>query len=98
MKRAAAWLGVTAVLNGCGGSAVIIGRTETGGVVGLDGDREQSMADARRQMSEACGGAYTIVAERTVVSGVYRGRTISELQLRYLCGAQPDQAAPPARP
>jgi hypothetical protein len=62
--------------------------------MGLDGEREQAMADARRQMSEACGGAYTIVAERTIVAGVFRGRTISEVQIRFTCGA----SVPPAQP
>jgi hypothetical protein len=98
MERVAAWISVAAVLvlSGCAGSAVLISRTANGGVVGLDGEREQAMADARREMSEVCGGAYTIVAERTVTAGVFRGRTISEVQIRFACGAQPDRnGAPP---
>jgi hypothetical protein len=77
-------------LSGCGGSAVTIFRTAHGGMLGLEGDRQQAMADARRLMSESCGGAYTIVAERNVVAGVYHRRTVSEVQLRYRCGATPE--------
>jgi hypothetical protein len=73
-------------LPGCGGSAVIIARSAHGGMLGLEGDRTQAMADARRLMSEACSGAYTIVAERNVVAGTYHGRIVSEVQLRYRCG------------
>ncbi len=82
-------LGVLAAagLTACGGSAVLIARTAGGGVIGLDGDREQALADARRQMSEACGGPYTIVAERNAFGGTYHGRTLSEHQIRYVCAA-----------
>jgi hypothetical protein len=94
-KWTAVWLWAAALpLSGCG-SAVLIGRTASGGVLGLEGDREQSLADARRQMSESCGGAYTIVGERDVVAGTYRGRLISEHQIRYLCGVHPDQQVAP---
>jgi hypothetical protein len=82
-------------LPGCGGSAVLIARTKNGGVLGLDGHREQAMADARRQMSEYCGGAYTIVGERNAVAGTFRGRVISEYQIRYLCGSHPEHAITP---
>jgi hypothetical protein len=53
------------------------------------------MGDARRQMSEYCGGAYTLVGERNAVAGTFRGRTISEYQIRYLCGTHPDQQITP---
>ncbi len=76
-------------LTGCGGSAALVARTAGGGVIALDGDHEQAMADARRQMSESCDGAYTIVASRHVIAGVLRGRTIAEDQVRYACGAPP---------
>src|SRR5262245_11950651 len=97
MARTHLLLGVTAALglSGCGGTAVLIGRTAHGGVLGLEGDREQAMADARRQMSEHCGGAYTIVGERNAIAGAYRGRTISEYQIRYLCGTHPDRQITP---
>jgi hypothetical protein len=31
-----------------------------------------------------------------VVTGTYRGRTISEYQLRYLCGSHPERQVAPA--
>jgi hypothetical protein len=85
-----------AALPACGGSAVLIARTAHGGIVGLDGDRDQAMADARRQMSEACGGAYTIVAERNAFAGTYHGRPLTEHQIRYACG--PSSRMPPPGP
>jgi len=78
-------------LSGCGGSAVLIRHTARGGTIGLEGDREQAMAEARRQMSEACGGAYTLAAERYVAAGTYHGRALTELQLQYRCGTEPDR-------
>ncbi len=82
-------------LSGWGGTAVLMGRTAHGGLLGLDGDREQAMADARRQMSELCRGAYTIVGERVASAGTYRGREISEYQIRYLCGNHPERQITP---
>jgi hypothetical protein len=82
-------------LPACGGTAVLVARTKTGGVLGLDGDREAAMGDARRQMSEYCGGAYTIVGERNAVAGTFRGRTIAEYQIRYVCGSHPEQQISP---
>jgi hypothetical protein len=81
-------LGVLAVVGGagCAGSAVLIGRTPNGGILGLDGDRETAMGDARRQMSEQCDGAYTIVAERNVLAGAFHGRSLTEHQVRFICG------------
>ena len=92
-RRAAGILGLIAAVGlcGCAGSAVLIGRTANGGILGLDGDHEEAMADARRQMSESCGGAYTIVGERNAVAGTLRGRTIAEYQIRYVCGAAPER-------
>jgi hypothetical protein len=74
-------------LAACGGSAVPIARTPGGGVMSLDGDHDEAMADARRQMSEACGGAYTIVGEREVFAALMHGRVITEIQMKYACGA-----------
>lgn len=85
-------------LAGCGGTAVLIMRSADGGVLGLDGDHDEAMADARRQMSESCGGAYTILGERNTVAAVYRGRTLMEYQIRYVCGAQPDRPRAPGQP
>ncbi len=80
-------------LAGCGGSAVFLAQTPEGGVMSLDGDHVEAMADARRQMSEACGGAYTIVREHEVFDALMHGRVITEIHLHYACGT-----APPARP
>jgi len=101
MKRwAASLLGLLAGLlagvgaSGCAGSAVLIGRTPAGGVLALDGDREVAMSDARRQMSEACEGAYTIVAERNAFAGTFRGRSITEHQIRFICGVHTGRQLP----
>jgi hypothetical protein len=91
-------LAAAAALAGCGGTAVLIAQTAHGGVLGLDGDREQAMADARRQMSELCGGAYTITGERNVFAGVFRGRNIVEYQIRYTCGEHPEKQITPSAP
>ncbi len=96
--RAAIGASAAVALTGCWGSAVVIHHNDAGGVVGLEGDREASMADARRQMSEQCNGAYTIVGARNVAAGTYRGRMVSEYQLRYLCGVHPDRAVTPTPP
>jgi hypothetical protein len=85
-------LALAPAITGCGGSAVILARSPNGGLLGLDGDQEEAMADARRQMSDACGGAYTIVAQGETVSAVLRGRTITEYRVKYTCGAHPDRA------
>jgi hypothetical protein len=93
VRRSFGLLGVVSALGltGCAGSAVLIGRTPNGGVIGLDGDREQAMADARRVMSDTCDGAYTISGARTVSGGTLRGRVITEWQVRFVCGANPDR-------
>jgi hypothetical protein len=99
MKRCVLGFLAASWLTGCAGSAVPIAQTANGGVLGLDGDRDAAMGDARRQMSEACNGAYTIVAGRNVFAGVFRGRSISEYQIRYVCGEHPDkQIAPTPAP
>lgn len=74
-------------LAGCGGSAVLIAQSRSRGLMGLEGDRVQAMADARRQMSEHCGGAYTIVREGTAVTGVHHGEELTEYLVEYACGA-----------
>ncbi|APR78819.1 Hypothetical protein A7982_04166 [Minicystis rosea] len=84
------------VLAGCGGSAVLVSRTENGGVLAIDGEHVEAMADARRQMSEHCGGAYSIVEQRRAVTGVYHDREITEYLVQYVCGEQLDKPALPA--
>ena len=84
------------VLAGCGGSAALVARSPDGGVLAIDGDHVQAMADARRQMSEHCGGAYSIVEQRRAVTGTYQDREITEHLVQYVCGAQLDEPASPA--
>lgn len=97
-RALASLLALSAItLAGCGGSAVIIARTPNGGVLSLEGDHADAMADARRQMSEACGGAYTIVGEHEAVSSALRGRTFTELEVEFRCGDEPAKPAPPPR-
>lgn len=81
-------------LAGCSGSAVLVARTRVGGLIGLEGDRVQAMADARRQMSEHCAGAYTIVQQGTAVTGVHRGEQLTEYLVEYACGEEPSAPAP----
>jgi hypothetical protein len=98
MPRFAAFLFVLAApaLVGCGGSAVLVARSASGGVLAIDGEHVQAMADARRQMSEHCEGAYSIVRQRLVVTGVFRGEELSEFLVQYACGAAPDEPVSPA--
>ena len=79
-------LALLAALPACGGSAVQIVETPRGGVFSLDGERSTAMADARRQMSERCGGAYRIVRERRALTGWYRGEAFIEELVEYACG------------
>jgi hypothetical protein len=74
---------------GCGGTAVLIAQTPSGGVIGLEGDHSEAMADARRQMSEHCRGAYRIVGDKQARSGDSPGRTFTEHQVEFACGAEP---------
>lgn len=54
---------VVALLSACG-AAKVIQRTQTGGVIELQGDRGKAMEQANGEMSAHCGpGNYTIVQE-----------------------------------
>ena len=56
-------VGLVFVLAACG-SAKVINRTQTGGVIQLDGDRGKAMEQANSEMSRHCGpGNYTITQE-----------------------------------
>ena len=56
-------VGLVFVLAACG-SAKVIQRTQTGGVIQLDGDRGKAMEQANSEMSRHCGpGNYTITQE-----------------------------------
>ena len=56
-------IGLVLALAACG-SAKVIQRTQTGGVIQLDGDRGKAMEQANGEMSRHCGpGNYTITQE-----------------------------------
>ena len=56
-------LGLVLALAACG-SAKVIQRTQTGGVIQLDGDRGKAMEQANSEMAKHCGpGNYTITQE-----------------------------------
>lgn len=56
-------VGLVLVLAACG-SAKVIQRTQSGGIIQLDGDRGKAMEQANQQMSSHCGpGNYTITQE-----------------------------------
>jgi hypothetical protein len=56
-------VGLVLVLAACG-SAKVINRTQSGGVIQLDGDRGKAMEQANSEMSRHCGpGNYTITQE-----------------------------------
>jgi hypothetical protein len=56
-------LGSLTLLAACG-SAKVIQRTQTGGIIQLDGDRGKAMEQANQEMSAHCGpGNFTIVQE-----------------------------------
>lgn len=97
LKRPVLLLALSAIpLAGCAGSAVIVQRTDHGGLLALEGERAPAMADARRQMSEACAGAYTILGERRAITGMHHGEEIVEELVAYTCGAGADP--PPKKP
>lgn len=63
LRKVSFGLFVAAALSACG-MAKVIQRTQTGGVIELDGDRGKAMEDARHQMDAHCGpGNYQIVQE-----------------------------------
>jgi hypothetical protein len=63
-------VGLFLVLTACG-SAKVIQRNQTGGVIELQGDRNKAMEDASNQMAAHCGGpgSYQITQEGEEVIG-----------------------------
>jgi hypothetical protein len=56
-------MGLVVVLAACG-SARVIQRTQTGGIIELQGDRSKAMEQANQEMASHCGpNNYTIVQE-----------------------------------
>lgn len=95
LRRASLWIVAlaTLALSGCAGTAVIVSQTPVGGVLGLEGDHAEAMADARRQMSEHCRGAYRILGEHDSASTEVRGQGYTERHVEFACGAEPDRPA-----
>jgi hypothetical protein len=63
-------LGALLVSSGCIlGSARPVQRTQTGGVIALEGDRQKAMEEASQHMAAHCQGPYTIVEEGEHVVG-----------------------------
>lgn len=90
-----ALLAALPALPACGGTAVLVAETPRGGVFSLDGEHAAAMSDARRQMSERCGGAYRILRERRAITGWYRGEAFVEELMEFACeapGTAPESA------
>jgi hypothetical protein len=51
------------------GSARLVHRTQTGGTIALQGDRNKAMENAHQMMQQHCQGPYQIVEEGEVVVG-----------------------------
>jgi hypothetical protein len=51
------------------GTARLISRDQTGGVIALDGDRGKAMEQASQMMTANCNGPYNIVSEGEQVIG-----------------------------
>jgi hypothetical protein len=70
-------------LSGCG-SALLVTRTETGGVLKLDGFRSAASKQADELMTARCDGPYTVVAEGDeFVAGT------TEYRMHFVCGGSP---------
>lgn len=90
-------LGVAIVAVGCG-RAIVMTRTQSGGVIELDGDHSKGMEEANQRMAEHCGpNNYTIVQE-----GWERPETTPDDKWRvhYQCNTaiQQQQPMPAAAP
>jgi hypothetical protein len=55
-------------LSACG-TARVVSRTQTGGIIALEGDRQKAMEDANHIMTDQCRGPYTVVSEGEQVIG-----------------------------
>ena len=51
------------------GSARVVNRSQTGGILALQGNRSKAMEDAHEKMKQHCQGPYTIVQEGEHVVG-----------------------------
>lgn len=70
MFRKIPMLSICAVLLlGACGTARVVRRTQTGGVLALEGERNKAMEQAHQMMMQHCQGPYTIVEEGEHVVG-----------------------------
>jgi hypothetical protein len=53
---------------GCG-TARYVQRTQVGGTLALEGERQEAMKEAQKLMTEHCRGPYTIISEGETVIG-----------------------------
>jgi hypothetical protein len=65
----ASLVGALAVLAAGCGTARYVQRTQTGGTLALEGDRNKAMEEASKMMVAHCQGAYTIISEGETVVG-----------------------------
>lgn len=88
------------MLTACG-TARIVHRTQTGGILALEGIPARAREAAHRKMIEHCNGSYTIVEEKEEIVGrnseydaIYVGdvslggsssRDATELRIAYVC-------------
>lgn len=59
---------------GCGGARVVH-RSQSSGVIALEGDRNKAMEQAHQLMAEHCGGPYQIMEEGEHVVGTNRAQS-----------------------
>src|SRR5215208_4873248 len=71
MSRSLLFVSLVSLAVGCG-YARLVYRTQTGGTLALEGERDKAMEDAAQQMSAHCRGPYTIVSEGENVVGTDR--------------------------
>jgi hypothetical protein len=61
-----------ALLAAACGQARVVQRSQTGGVIALEGNRQKALEQAQQMMAEHCRGPYTVVEEGEHVVGSVR--------------------------
>ena len=69
-----ALVSVTVLLGGCG-VARVVHRSQSGGVIAIEGDRNKAMEQAHQLMAEHCRGPYQITEEGEHVVGTDRAES-----------------------
>jgi len=98
-----ALLAATAMFSvGCGGARVVH-RSQEGGVIALEGDRNKAVERAHQLMDDHCGGPYKVLEEgenlddteggEIVEEGVESASDAAEWRMRYMCGNGPPAPA-----